>query len=225
MPSMSKDSQIPGDTIQHQGLRAKLLKQIREKGIKDERVLEALSRVPRHLFMESSFIRFAYQDQAFPIRSGQTISQPYTVAYQTELLDIKENQRVLEVGTGSGYQTAVLLELGSRVFTIERIKTLYVESQILLKRLGYYAHFLLGDGYLGNPGYGPYDRILITAGAPEIPERLLEQLKVGGILVAPIGKPDRQVMKKCVKVSEDMYEITDHGYFVFVPLVNGKQTD
>lgn len=211
-----------GDHLQYQGQRSKLINQLRKKGINNEGVLQAMNAIPRHLFMESGFIRFAYQDQAFPIQSGQTISQPYTVAFQSELLDCEEYQKVLEVGTGSGYQTAVLVEMGLRVLTVERIKTLYSGAQNLLKRLDLPAQFFYGDGYQGLPTYGPFDRILITAGAPEIPELLKFQLKEGGILVAPIGPSSHQTMIKCVRLDPETFSISEHGSFVFVPMLEGK---
>lgn len=213
----------PEDTYRHQGLRSRLVEEIRKKGISDERILQAIGRVPRHAFMDSSFIKFAYQDNAFPISSGQTISQPYTVAFQTELLEAEEGMKVLEVGTGSGYQAAVLIELGLRVFTIERIRRLHLESQVRLNKLGYRAHFLFGDGYEGSPSYGPFDRILVTAGASEIPVKLKEQLKPGGIMVIPVGSSGHQTMIKCVRKVDDNFDITTHGGFVFVPLLKGKR--
>lgn len=216
------NTRFEGDGFKHQGLRKKLLELIRSKGISDEKVLEAIGAIPRHLFMDSGFIRFAYQDSAFPIGSGQTISQPYTVAYQTQLLEVEEYHKVLEIGTGSGYQTAVLLEMGARVFTIERIHDLYMHARLLLDKLGYHAHFAYGDGYEGLPGYGPYDRILITAGASTIPEKLKQQLKTGGILVAPIGNRDHQTMLRCERLSDEGFSISKHGNFVFVPLLKGK---
>ncbi|MCD6346269.1 MAG: protein-L-isoaspartate(D-aspartate) O-methyltransferase [Bacteroidales bacterium] len=216
------NSRFKGDGFKHQGLRKRLLDIIKSKGISDDHVLEAMGILPRHLFMDSGFIRFAYQDSAFPIGSGQTISQPYTVAYQTQLLEVKDYLKVLEVGTGSGYQTAVLAEMGARVFTIERIHDLYLHARLLLTELGYHAHFAFGDGYEGLPGYGPYDRILITAGAASIPDQLKQQLKIGGILVAPIGNRDHQTMVRCIRVSEEEYSISKHGNFVFVPLLKGK---
>ncbi|MEA1875657.1 MAG: protein-L-isoaspartate(D-aspartate) O-methyltransferase [Bacteroidota bacterium] len=215
-------SRFDGDHFQHQGRRKKLINGLIKKGICDERVLEAMSVVPRHLFMESGFIRFAYQDQAFPIAAGQTISQPYTVAFQTELLQLGEHQKVLEIGTGSGYQTAVLIEMGMRVFTIERIRSLYSFASTLLNKLDYQAHFMFGDGYKGLPTYGPFDRILITAGAPQIPDDLKNQLAIGGILVAPIGLKDHQTMIKCQRIKEDEFVLSEHGGFVFVPLLKGK---
>jgi protein-L-isoaspartate(D-aspartate) O-methyltransferase len=214
---------VSGDSYKHQGLRKKLVEEVRRKGINDERVLEAIGRVPRHLFMDSSFIKFAYRDNAFPIASGQTISQPYTVAFQTQLLEVEEGMKVLEVGTGSGYQAAVLVEMGLSVYTIERIKSLFVESQLRLKELGYHAHFFYGDGYEGNMSYGPYDRILVTAGAREIPEKLKDQLKIGGIMVIPVGRSGHQDMIRCQRTGTDQYKITRHGGFVFVPLLKGRR--
>lgn len=210
------------DSYQHKGLRKKLVDEIRGKGIADERVLEAINRVPRHLFMDSGFIKFAYRDQAFPIGAGQTISQPYTVAFQTELLDIFPMAKVLEVGTGSGYQAAVLAEMGAKVFTIERHKELYLLSQSLLTALHYRIQFFYGDGYQGLPTYGPFDRILITAAAPQVPDALLKQLKPGGLLVVPLGTGGSQVMTRIEKKGENTYERSDHGFFVFVPMLGGK---
>jgi protein-L-isoaspartate(D-aspartate) O-methyltransferase len=211
------------DTFRHKGLRRKLVETVRSKGISDERVLNDLHTVPRHLFMESSFINFSYQDQAFPIGAGQTISQPYTVAFQTQLLDIKPNDKILEIGTGSGYQTAILLELGARVYTIERQKELYLKAQELLGKLGYKPHFFFGDGMEGKPAYGPYDKILITAAADEVPEKLLQQLKIGGIIVVPVGGRFSQSMMKIVRTSDTEYNKTSHGAFVFVPLLKGTE--
>jgi len=211
------------DSFLHKGLREKLVEEIRRKGIREERVLEAIRKVPRHLFMDSSFIKFAYKDQAFPIGSGQTISQPYTVAFQTELLEIQPLDKVLEVGTGSGYQAAVLIEMGARVYTIERQKELYMNVQMQLPKMGYNPSFFYGDGYQGLPTYGPFDKILITAAAPEIPAALVEQLKVGGILVVPIGGPGSQVMTRVDKTGPGEYTTQEHGYFVFVPMLKGKE--
>lgn len=213
------------DNFRHKGLRARLVEGIRQKGIKDERVLEAINKVPRHAFMDSGFINFSYKDKAFPIGAGQTISQPYTVAFQTGLLEVNALDKVLEVGTGSGYQTAVLLELGAKVYTIERQKELYLKAQDKLPKLGYHPHFFFGDGYLGLPTYGPFDKILVTAGAPEIPNSLLHQLIIGGIMVVPVGPSNYQVMKKVKKTGEGEYNITNHGTFVFVPLMEGKSNN
>jgi len=211
------------DSFQHKGLRKKLVDDIRRKGITDERVLDAINKVPRHMFMDSGFIRFAYRDQAFPIRAGQTISQPLTVAVQTQLLDVNPLDKVLEIGTGSGYQAAILAELGARVYTIERQKELYLCSKNLLESLGYRVSFFYGDGYQGLPTYGPFDRILITAAAPAIPDKLLEQLKSGGRLVVPLGVTGSQTMTLVVKTGEGEYTTTEHGSFVFVPMLGGKE--
>lgn len=209
------------DSFRHKGLRKKLVEEIRKKGITDEQVLAAISKVPRHLFMESGFINFSYKDSAFPIGAGQTISQPYTVAFQTELLQVNPMDKVLEIGTGSGYQAAILVELGAKVFTIERHHELFVKAKSQLESLGYFPHFFYGDGYLGMPSYGPYKRILVTAGAPSIPEKLIEQLEVGGRMVIPVGDSSGQDMIVIEKISETETKTTNHGRFVFVPLLKG----
>ncbi|MHA7110633.1 protein-L-isoaspartate(D-aspartate) O-methyltransferase [Sunxiuqinia elliptica] len=209
------------DSLRHQGMRKRLVEAIRIKGVRDERVLNAIQKVPRHLFMDSSFIQFAYKDQAFPIGAGQTISQPFTVAFQSQLLDVQPSDKVLEVGTGSGYQAAVLVEMGAQVYTIERQRELYMKVQQLLPDLGYHPKFFFGDGYKGLPTYGPFDKIIITAGAPVIPQDLLTQLRVGGVLVAPIGPTEKQVMYKVTRISEEEYEKEKHGTFVFVPMLKG----
>ena len=211
------------DTYRHKGLRIKLVETIRSKGIRDENVLETIGKIPRHLFMDSGFITFSYQDQAFPIGEGQTISQPYTVAFQTQLLEIKPHDRILEIGTGSGYQTAVLLELGASVFTIERQRKLFLKAQENLSMLGYKPQFFYGDGYQGKPTYGPFDKILVTAGADDIPVLLKAQLKVGGIMVIPVGGRISQKMIRIVRRGETDYEQTEHGTFAFVPLLKGKE--
>jgi protein-L-isoaspartate(D-aspartate) O-methyltransferase len=203
-------------------MRLRLIQELARKGITDQEVLNALCKVPRHLFMDSSFINFAYRDQAFPIGAGQTISQPYTVAFQTQLLQIRKYDKVLEIGTGSGYQTAVLLELGANVFTIERQKELYLSARQMLASLGYKAHFYFGDGYEGLPAFSPYDKITVTAAAPEVPENLLQQLKPGGKLVMPVGETQSQRMILVEKTGENSFIKTEHGAFVFVPMVKGK---
>lgn len=213
---------IEMDNFRHKGLRKKLIEEVRKKGIRNEDVLDAMSRVPRHLFMDSSFINFSYTDKAFPISSGQTISQPYTVAFQTELLEVQRHQKVLEVGTGSGYQTAVLLELGARVYTIERQRQLFLEAQKTLSPLNYKPIYFYGDGYEGVPSYAPFDRILVTAAAPEIPQKLLDQLAIGGILVIPEGDSAGQKMIRIQRVAEKDYQKSEHGHFSFVPLLRGK---
>lgn len=209
------------DTFRHKGLRQKLVEEIMGKGISDPLVLSAIGKVPRHLFMESSFINFAYKDSAFPIGAGQTISQPYTVAFQSQLLCIRPMDKVLEVGTGSGYQTAVLLEMGAKVFTIERQRELFLKSKALLERMGYHPHFFYGDGYAGMPSYGPYNKIIVTAGAPEIPTKLIEQLAIGGKMVIPVGDNNSQTMTLIEKVDEKNVETTHHGSFIFVPMLKG----
>jgi len=210
------------DSFRHKGLRKKLIDSVRSKGILNEDVLAAMGRVQRHLFMDSSFVNFSYTDKAFPIAAGQTISQPYTVAFQTELLEVKKHLKVLEIGTGSGYQTAVLLELGARVYTIERQRQLFLDAQKTLGPLNYKPIFFYGDGYEGLPAYQPFDRILITAAAPEIPQLLLNQLAVGGILVVPEGDRFGQKMVRVVREKEDNFERSEHGHFSFVPLLRGK---
>lgn len=210
------------DNFRHKGLRKKLIDSVRSKGIMNEDVLAAMGRVQRHLFMDSSFVNFSYTDKAFPIAAGQTISQPYTVAFQTELLEVKKHLKVLEIGTGSGYQTAVLLELGARVYTIERQRQLFLDAQKTLGPLNYKPIFFYGDGYEGLPAYEPFDRILITAAAPEIPQQLLNQLAVGGIIVVPEGDRFGQKMIRVVRETEDHYARSEHGHFSFVPLLRGK---
>jgi protein-L-isoaspartate(D-aspartate) O-methyltransferase len=211
------------DSYRHKGLRKKLVETIAEKGITDKKILEAIGKVPRHHFMDSGFIEFAYRDQAFPIGSGQTISQPYTVAFQTELLNVQKHDKILEVGTGSGYQCSILLELGAKVYTIERQRELYLKSRALLNKMGYKPYFFYGDGYLGQPKFAPFDKILITAGAPDIPQELLKQLKVGGRMVVPVGDGSGQVMTAIDRLGDDDFKQTEHGYFSFVPMLKGKQ--
>ena len=211
------------DTLRHQGMRKRLVDGIRIKGVRNEQVLSAISKVPRHLFMDSSFIRFAYKDQAFPIGAGQTISQPYTVAFQSHLLQVGLNDKVMEVGTGSGYQAAVLVEMGIKVFTIERQRELYLKAQQLLPELGYFPKFFYGDGYKGLPTYGPFDGIIVTAGAPLIPEDLIPQLKIGGRMVIPLGPNQKQTMTVITRTSEDDYKKETHGTFVFVPMLKGTE--
>jgi protein-L-isoaspartate(D-aspartate) O-methyltransferase len=209
------------DSFEAKGLRKKLVEGLRQKGITDEEVLRAIGTVPRHVFMDPAFLSHAYVDKAFPISSGQTISQPYTVAVQTSLLQVKKRDKVLEVGTGSGYQAAVLAEMGVKVYTIERFRDLYIKSQRIINSLGYNIHFFYGDGYEGKMQYGPFDAILITAAAPEIPDALLQQLRTGGRLVVPVGKDDVQVMTVIVRTGPDTFERSTHGNFVFVPMLKG----
>jgi protein-L-isoaspartate(D-aspartate) O-methyltransferase len=210
------------DTSKHQGLRKKLLQTLEEKGITDKNVLEAINKVPRHLFLNSSFEDYAYQDKAFPIGAGQTISQPYTVAFQTELLQVKKDDKILEIGTGSGYQTAVLCTMGAKVYTIERQNELFKQTSILLPKLGIRPkHISFGDGYKGLPNHAPFDSIIVTAGAPIIPQPLMAQLKIGGRLVIPVGEK-KQTMTLLIRKSEAQFEKHEFGDFQFVPLLKDK---
>jgi protein-L-isoaspartate(D-aspartate) O-methyltransferase len=209
------------DTFEAKGKRKKLVAELRQKGIKDEEVLRAIDTVPRHLFMDPAFLIHAYVDKAFPISSGQTISQPYTVAVQTSLLKVKRRDKILEIGTGSGYQAAILADMGAKVYTIERFRELFLKAQTTLTSLGYSADFFYGDGYEGKPQYGPFDGIVITAAAPAVPESLLQQLKNGGRLVVPIGSTDNQVMTVVERTGPDDFEYSQHGSFVFVPMLKG----
>jgi len=209
------------ESFEAKGKRKRLIEELRGKGISDERVLEAIGRVPRHIFMDDAFLRHAYQDKAFPISAGQTISQPYTVAVQTMLLNVGKRDKVLEIGTGSGYQAAILAEMGVKVYTIERQRELYRKAQVMLNSLGYRIQFFLGDGYEGQPQYGPYDGIIITAATADVPDKLLRQLRIGGRLVAPRGERDSQVMTLYVRRGEDDWDTSTHGNFVFVPMLKG----
>ena len=210
------------DTFKHKGLRQILVDKIRKKGITDESALRMINEIPRHLFLDNAFVQFAYQDKPFPIGSGQTISQPYTVAFQTQLLELNPYEKVLEVGTGSGYQAAVLIGMEANVYTIERQKELFQKTKEFLPELGYNCNFYYGDGYKGLEQFAPFDKIIVTCGASTIPEDLIKQLKVGGRMVAPIGKGDVQVMNLIEKISETKTKITTHGEFSFVPMINNK---
>jgi protein-L-isoaspartate(D-aspartate) O-methyltransferase len=215
-----------GDTYRHKGQRKQLAKLLASKGIDCPNVLAAIETVPRHLFIpDTALHKYAYEDNAFPIGSGQTISQPYTVAFQTQMLEIKKREKVLEIGTGSGYQTAVLLEVGAKVFSIERQKALFDRTKNFLPTIGYNAKLFYGDGYAGLPAFAPFDKIIVTAGAPYIPEDLLSQLKVGGIMMIPVGDDDDKIMKKVVKKGEKSFEVEELGIFRFVPLLKEKGND
>lgn len=209
------------DTLRHQGLRKRLVDGLKIKGIRDELVLAAIGKVPRHLFMDSGFINFAYKDQAFPIGAGQTISQPYTVACQSQLLKIEKNDKVLEVGTGSGYQAAVLVEMGAKVFTVERQKELYNKVHKFLPSIGYTPACFFGDGYNGLPDFAPFDKIIVTAGATSVPRTLKTQLKIGGRMVIPVGNNNKQEMYVVLRVSEDEFKTEKRGKFLFVPMLKG----
>ncbi len=210
------------DTHRHQGKRQQLVKIIKAKGILNEDVLSAISKIPRHLFIDSGFDGHAYEDKPFPIGAEQTISQPYTVARQTELLEIKKGDIVLEIGTGSGYQAAVLIEMGAQVYTIERQKELFKRTSLFLPKIGYRPKkMIFGDGYKGLPEFAPFYGIIVTAGAPFVPKPLMEQLKVGGKLVIPVGEKV-QIMTVFTRKSEKEFEKKEYGEFRFVPLLENK---
>ncbi len=211
------------DSFKHKGRRKKLMQELREKGITERNVLAGMYEVPRHLFLNSIFEEHAYEDKAFPILSDQTISQPFTVAFQTQLLQLQKGEKVLEIGTGSGYQAAVLVAMGAEVYTIERHKPLYRFSQSVLESIRLKPKYQsYGDGYLGLPNYAPFDKIIVTAGATIIPRALLEQLKIGGIMVIPLGE-EVQTMTSILKISDQEFEKHEHGSFQFVPLLKEKE--
>lgn len=210
------------DTYRHKGMRRKLVELLRSKGITDEAVLEAIDKVPRHLFLDNAFINFAYKNQAFPIGSDQTISHPFTVAFQTQLLELKKGEKVLEIGTGSGYQCSVLIEMGVKVFSIERHRSLHMKSKKMLNDLGYFPKLFFGDGYKGLPGYAPFDKIIITAAAPFIPQDLLDQLKIGGSMIIPLGESEKQEMQRLTKKAETEFLTETYGEFSFVPMLQDK---
>lgn len=212
------------DTYRHKGLRKKLVDIVRSKGITAEKVLEAINKIPRHFFLDSAFDEVAYEDKAFPIAEGQTISQPYTVAYQTQLLDLKLFEKVLEIGTGSAYQACVLAEMGVQVYTIERQKKLF-ETNKTFQYLKKYpsVKFFYGDGYEGLPTYAPFDKVIITAAAPEIPQKLIDQLKPGGMMVIPLGSGEVQQMMRITKLENDVLKEEVFDHFSFVPMVEGKK--
>ncbi|MGL3000363.1 protein-L-isoaspartate(D-aspartate) O-methyltransferase [Flavobacterium sp. RSSB_23] len=210
------------DTAKHQGLRNQLVSLLQQKGITDKNVLDAISKIPRHLFLNSSFEDYAYQDKAFPIGAGQTISQPYTVAFQSQLLEVKKDDKVLEIGTGSGYQTAVLYAMGAKVYSVERQNELFKKTSVLFPKLGIRPkHLSFGDGYKGLPLHAPFDSIIVTAGAPIIPKPLMAQLKIGGRLVIPLGE-DVQIMTLLIRKNATQFEKHEFGEFRFVPLLEDK---
>ncbi len=210
------------DNYREKGARKQLVKLLEKRGIQDQRVLSAIGKVPRHYFFDETFWNQAYRDIAFPIGDGQTISQPYTVAYQSELLHVRSGDKILEIGTGSGYQTCVLLELGAEVFTIERQENLYNRTKMVLPYMGYHPHFHYGDGSKGIAASAPYDKIIVTAGAPLVPEIMLKQLKFGGLLVIPVGDEKEQKMVTILRVGENDFERIELDTFRFVPLVGDQ---
>jgi protein-L-isoaspartate(D-aspartate) O-methyltransferase len=210
------------DTSKHQGLRNQLIEILEKKGITDANVLNAIKKIPRHLFLNSSFEDYAYQDKAFPIGAGQTISQPYTVAFQSQLLQVEKDHKILEIGTGSGYQTAVLCHMGAKVYSVERQNELFKQTSALFPKLGIRPkHLSFGDGYKGLPTHAPFDSIIVTAGAPIIPQPLMAQLKIGGRLVIPLGE-DIQIMTLLIRKNETQFEKHEFGEFRFVPLLEDK---
>lgn len=214
------------DDYKHKGMRKKLVQVIKEKGITNKAVLRAIGEIPRHFFFDKIFLEHAYQDKAFPIGEGQTISQPYTVAFQTELLEVKLGSRILEIGTGSGYQASVLVALGAEVYTIEYQKKLYEKTKKFLPlTFGYKPNFFYGDGSKGLAKHAPYDGIIVTAGAPTVPSDLIKQLRIGGILVIPVGNNQKQRMLKITKISENKLSKKEYNHFSFVPLLGANGWD
>ena len=209
------------DSYRHKGLRKQLVETLRAKGITNEAVLSAINEVPRHIFLDSSFVELAYQDKAFPIGSGQTISQPMTVAFQTQLLQVEKGMKVLEIGTGSGYQTCVLAAMGTKVFSIERQRNLYFKTKEILEQMPFRVKTFLGDGFEGLPTYAPFDRVIITAGAPSLPPALVEQMKAGGIMVIPMdnAEGEGQTMLKITKLEDGSLKKEEFGDFKFVPML------
>ena len=218
---------ITEDNYRHKGMRQQLVNQLRSDGFSDERVLAAINEVPRHVFLDSSFVEFAYTDQPFAIGAGQTISQPSTVAFQTALLKVERGMKVLEIGTGSGYQACVLAALGAKVYSIERQRNLYFRTKEILEQLPYHVKTFLGDGYEGLDTYKPFDRVIITAGAPIVPPKLVDQLKPGGIMVIPMDNPsgDGQIMVRLTKNADGSLDREEFGDFKFVPMLTGMASD
>lgn len=210
------------DNYRHKGLRKKLVEELRSKGISDEEVLSAINNIPRHLFMDNAFVHFAYKNAAFPIGANQTISHPMTVAVQSELLEVASKDKILEIGTGSGYQCCVLMELGAKVYSIERHRSLHQKAKQIIESFGYKPKLFFGDGYKGLPAYAPFDKIIITAAAPFIPEELKQQLRTGGHMIIPLGEGEKQEMLKITKVAEEKYETKSYGDFSFVPMLEKK---
>lgn len=210
------------DTFKYKGMRRKLIEELRNKGINDDRILIAFDETPRHFFLDNAFAEQAYTNMAFQIGSGQTISHPYTVAFQTYLLDLKRGEKVLEIGSGSGYQTCILCNLGAKVFSIERHKELHLKAKRMVEHFGYTAKLSFGDGYKGLPKQAPFDKIIITCGAPEVPQALIDQLKIEGVMIIPVGEGNEQRMLRITKLSENELKTEELGVFSFVPMLENK---
>lgn len=210
------------DSYRHKGMRKNMLKELSEKGISSSSVLKAMEEVPRHLFLDNVFLEIAYQNKAFPIGCGQTISHPYTVAFQSQMLEIKRGDKVLEIGTGCGYQTSVLAKMGAKVFSIERHKPLFIKTKALLKDLGIRATLFYGDGYAGQRSFGPFDKIIVTAAAPFIPQPLIDQLAVNGLMIIPVGQGKQQTMTFLTKQEDGSITKQEKGAFSFVPMLENK---
>lgn len=210
------------DTFKHKGMRRQLVNELREKGIRDERILDAFNAIPRHFFLDLVFELQAYSNQAFQIGAGQTISHPYTVAFQTDLLEISKGDKVLEIGTGSGFQTCILCELGAKVYSIERQRELFMKAKKIVEHFNFNPKITYGDGYKGMPNFAPFDKIIITCGAPDVPQSLIEQLRIGGIMVIPVGEGKDQVMLKITKLDDGDVDIQEFGTFSFVPMLENK---
>lgn len=210
------------DTYRHQGKRKHLIAELEKLGIKSRKILDAFNAIPRHYFMDLALDNLAYTNAAFQIGSGQTISHPFTVAFQTELLNFAPNQKILEIGTGSGFQTCILCELGAKVYSIERHQELHLKADRMVKYFGFNARLKYGDGYKGWPSYAPFDRILVTCGAPDVPSDLKEQLAIGGIMIIPVGEGESQRMIKITKSAEDHYDMQEFGTFKFVPMLERR---
>jgi protein-L-isoaspartate(D-aspartate) O-methyltransferase len=212
------------DNFRHKGMRKKLAESLQKEGISDLNVLKAIETIPRHLFLDKAFVEIAYENKPFPIGKGQTISHPFTVAYQTELLQVKNGEKVLEIGTGSGYQACVLDFLGAKVFSIERHQVLFNKSRDFIKKLGFTKiRCFYGDGFEGLPGFSPFDKIIITAAAPIVPQKLLEQLAIGGIMVVPLNEGIKQKMLRITRINENEYKREGYDDFVFVPMLQGTE--
>ena len=210
------------DTYKHKGLRKKMINELIAKGIHDQNILDAFFKIPRHFFLDLAFVEKAYTNIAFQIGAKQTISHPYTVAFQTQLLELGIGDKVLEIGTGSGFQTCILCCLGARVYSVERQKELFISAKHIIDRFGYSPKLYYGDGYKGVELYQPYDKILVTCGAPHVPKLLIDQLKVGGVMIIPIGEGKEQLMKKITKISETETAEEEFGVFKFVPMLEKK---